>query len=116
MRLVRGRDEDVPGHEGVFLVDRIEDEIPFEAKAELHATGMIMEVGALSDGEEVAESENGNAVDAVRAEVEDPITGFVTIGYFVGYHLACIIANNLMLIGYKKIIERIMPTCLEDSV
>ena len=93
---VWGRSKDMPWHEGVFIVDGVEDEIPFEAEAELHATGMIMEVDALSDGKEVAESENGNAVDAVRAEVKDPITRFIAIGYLVGYHLARIIAYNLI--------------------
>ena len=110
MRFVRSGGKDVPGHERVFFVGGVEDKIPLEAKAELHAAGMIMEVGSLSNGEKVAESENGNAVDAVRAEVKDPITGFVAIGYLVGYHLARIIAYNLMPLGYKKIIERIMPT------
>ena len=114
--LVRCRDEDVPRHERVFFFEGVEDEIPFEAKAKLHAARMIMKVGALSNGEEVAESENRNAVDAILPQVKDPITGFVTIGYLVGYHRANIIANNLMPIGYKKIIERIMLTCSKDSV
>ena len=76
---MRCRDEDVPGHKGVFFIDGIEDEIALEAEAELHAAGMVMEVDTLSNGKEVAESENGNAVNAVRAEVKDPITGFITI-------------------------------------
>ena len=67
------------GHEGVFFVEGVENEISLEAKAEFHATGMVMEVDTLSNGKEVAESENGNAVNAVRAEVKDPITGFITI-------------------------------------
>lgn len=86
MWLVRSRDEDMPGHEGVCFVSSIEDKIPFEAEAEFHTTGMIMEVGPLSNGEEIAETQDGNAVDAVRAEVKDPIPGFVAIGYPVGYH------------------------------
>ena len=103
-------------HEWVFFAEGVEYEIPLKAEAKLHATGMIMEVGSLSDCEEVAESENRNAVDAVGPQVKNSITGFVTIGYFIGYHLARIIANNLMPIGYKKIIERIMLTCSKDSV
>lgn len=75
-----------------------------------------MEVGALSNGEEVTESENRNAVDAILPQVKDPIPRFITIGYLVCYHLVRIIANNLMPIGYKKIIERIILTCSKDSV
>ena len=84
---VWGRSKDMPWHEGVFIVDGVEDEISLEAEAELHAARVIMEIGALSNGEKVAEAENGDAVDAVRTEVKDPITGFVTIGYLVSYHL-----------------------------
>ena len=113
---MRCRDEDVPGHKGVFFIEGVEDEIPFEAEAELHAAGMVMEVDTLSNGKEVAESENGNAVDAILPQVKDPIPRFIIIGYLVCYHRSRIIANNLTPMGYKKIIERIMPTCLEDSV
>lgn len=116
MRLVRSRDKDMSGHEWIFFVEGVEDKVSFEAEAELHAARVIMEVGSLSDGEKIAESENGNAVDAVLTEVKDPITGLVAIGYFVGYHLARIISNNSIPIGYKKIIERNMPTSFENRV
>ena len=69
-----------------------------------------MKVRPLSNSEEVTESKNWNAVDAILPQVKNPIPRLVTIGYFIGYHLARIIANNLMMIGYKKIIERIMLT------
>ena len=113
---VRCRDEDVPGHKGVFFIDGIEDEIALEAEAELHAAGMVMEVGPLPDGMEVAEAENGNAADAIRAKVKDPIARFVAIGYSVGHHLVRIIADNPVPMGYKKIIEKIIPTCHWDVV
>lgn len=63
--LVWCRDENVPGHEWIFLVNGVENEIPLETETELHTAGMIMEVGALSNGEKIAESEDWNAVDAI---------------------------------------------------
>ena len=75
-----------------------------------------MEIRPVPDGIEVAGAEDGNAADAVLPQVKDPITGFVTIGYLVGHHLARIIPNNLTPMGYKKIIERNILTCLWESV
>ena len=100
----------MPRHEGILFVLRFEDEVAFEAKAEFHASGMIVEVGPFADGEEVAVPKNGYAIDSIRSKVEDPIARSVAVGYSVSYHFARIVPNPLRALEYKKFSERIMPT------
>ena len=83
MWFIRGGDEYVSGEEWVRLVCRVEDKVAPSAEAELHAARMIVEFRTLHDRREVAESQHGDAVHALGAQVEDPGAGLVALGYLV---------------------------------
>ena len=76
----RGRGyKDASGHEWVFPVGRVENQVPFKAEAKLHATRMEMEIRPASNCEEVAETQYGNAVNTIGLQVKDTIARLVAI-------------------------------------
>ena len=55
---------------------------------------MIMKVRFWADGGEVAVPKDGDAINAIGTQVENPASGFVAVGYFVGYHYVRIIPKR----------------------
>lgn len=80
MRLRRRGNENVPRHEWIFSpVDGVEDKVSLEAKAEFHATGMIVEVDRVPDVWKAAATQERNAGDPVRSDVKSPVAGSVVV-------------------------------------